>query len=154
MKKVDLGQTINTLANIGVIAGILFLGMELQQNNEALEFQSSSERDDRRNAILEVVLAHPEYIDLMTKDEQQLSAGERDRLVMLGIRTLLNYESYYEDMVRGTVSAEETARVLRSIYWRPRLNYGLSIAWDTFASRADPEFVEWMEENVISAGPL
>jgi len=32
MKKIDLGQTIQTLANLGVIAGIVFLAMELQQN--------------------------------------------------------------------------------------------------------------------------
>ena len=32
MKKIDLGQTANTLANIGVIAGIVFLAFELRQN--------------------------------------------------------------------------------------------------------------------------
>ncbi len=29
MKKIDLGQTIQILANVGVIAGILFLGIAL-----------------------------------------------------------------------------------------------------------------------------
>ncbi len=29
MKKIDLGQTIGILANVGVIAGILFLGIAL-----------------------------------------------------------------------------------------------------------------------------
>ena len=33
MTKIDLGRTISILANIGVIAGIVFLGLELQQNN-------------------------------------------------------------------------------------------------------------------------
>ena len=32
-KKIDLGQIITICANIGVIAGIVFLGIELQQNN-------------------------------------------------------------------------------------------------------------------------
>ncbi len=36
MKKLDLGQTITILANVGVIAGIVFLGMELRQNNELM----------------------------------------------------------------------------------------------------------------------
>ena len=36
MKKIDLGQAIGILANIGVIAGIVFLGVELRQNNESL----------------------------------------------------------------------------------------------------------------------
>jgi len=34
LKKIDLGQAIGILANAGVIAGIVFLGMELRQNNE------------------------------------------------------------------------------------------------------------------------
>jgi hypothetical protein len=38
VKKIGLGQTISVLANIGVIAGIVFLGIELQQNNDCLEF--------------------------------------------------------------------------------------------------------------------
>ncbi len=34
MKKLDLGQSVGILANIGVIAGIVFLAVELRQNNE------------------------------------------------------------------------------------------------------------------------
>ncbi len=34
MNKINLGQTITILANLGVIAGIVFLGLELRQNNE------------------------------------------------------------------------------------------------------------------------
>ncbi len=34
MKKIELGQTIGVLANVGVIAGIVFLGFEVRQNTE------------------------------------------------------------------------------------------------------------------------
>ena len=44
MKKIDLGQTINILANVGVIAGIVFLAFELQQNNELLGAQIQAYR--------------------------------------------------------------------------------------------------------------
>ena len=37
MKKIDLGQTITILANVGVIAGIFFLAFELQQNTATIE---------------------------------------------------------------------------------------------------------------------
>jgi hypothetical protein len=40
MQKIDLGQMIQILANIGVIAGIVFLAIELRQNSEQLELQS------------------------------------------------------------------------------------------------------------------
>jgi len=37
MKKIDLSQTIAILANIGVIAGILFLAIEVHQNTESID---------------------------------------------------------------------------------------------------------------------
>ena len=40
MNKTDLGQTIQIFANVGVIAGIVFLAIELRQNDEQLEIQS------------------------------------------------------------------------------------------------------------------
>ena len=41
MKKIDLGQTIAILANVGVIAGIAFLAFELRQNTQAVELASA-----------------------------------------------------------------------------------------------------------------
>ena len=40
MKKIDLGQTITILANLGMIAGIVFLAVELRQNNSELASQT------------------------------------------------------------------------------------------------------------------
>ena len=40
MKKIDLGQTISILANFGVIAGIVFLAVEIGQNQRALDEQN------------------------------------------------------------------------------------------------------------------
>jgi hypothetical protein len=44
MKKIDLGQTITILANIGVIAGIVFLGVELRQTQDAMQAQAYQAR--------------------------------------------------------------------------------------------------------------
>jgi hypothetical protein len=46
MKKIDLGQTPSIIANVGVITGIMYLGLELQQNSELLGAQAR--RRDRR----------------------------------------------------------------------------------------------------------
>ena len=44
MKKLDLGQTITILANLGVIAGIVFLGLELRQTQSAMQAQAYQTR--------------------------------------------------------------------------------------------------------------
>lgn len=40
MKKFDLGQAIGILSNIGVIAGIVFLAYEINQNTQAIQSES------------------------------------------------------------------------------------------------------------------
>ena len=37
MKRIDIGQAITILANLGVIAGIIFLAVEIRQNQAVLE---------------------------------------------------------------------------------------------------------------------
>ena len=46
MKKIDLGQTIQTVANVGVIAGIIFLAVELSQNTAMIQAQMNQSRAD------------------------------------------------------------------------------------------------------------
>jgi len=43
MKKNDLGQTANTVANVGVIVGILLLVFELSQNRDMMRAQTRNE---------------------------------------------------------------------------------------------------------------
>ena len=44
MKKIELAQVISILANIGVIAGIVFLGIELQQTQRGMQAQAYQAR--------------------------------------------------------------------------------------------------------------
>jgi hypothetical protein len=41
MKKIDLGQTIQIVANIGVIAGLIFVGMQLRQERQIASIQGA-----------------------------------------------------------------------------------------------------------------
>jgi len=43
MNKLDLGQTANTLANVGVIIGIILLVFELDQNRDMMRAQTRNE---------------------------------------------------------------------------------------------------------------
>ena len=41
MKKIDVGQAIGILANIGVLGGVVFLAVELRQNTQAVQLSSA-----------------------------------------------------------------------------------------------------------------
>ena len=76
MNKIDLGQTITILANVGVIAGIVFLGIELQQNNELLSSQIRSTRVENRLSLVDRLFDNLEVIELLGKEESELTGTE------------------------------------------------------------------------------
>lgn len=149
MKKIQFGQAIGILANVGVIASIVFLAIELHQNNEQLELQIREEYAARRNSVLDIVLQYPGLLALFEKQADQLTEIERDRLTLLGIKTILVWEEQYCAISSGLQDEDETIRAIRAIYGRQRLNYGTPLAWETYKLRADGAFIEWMEKNVI-----
>ena len=67
MKKVAFGQTIGILANIGVIAGIIFLGVELQQNNELLQTEAGYKLLQSRIAIRNRIIDQSNFAQLLVK---------------------------------------------------------------------------------------
>jgi hypothetical protein len=144
MKGIDLGQAISAVANIGVIVGIVFLVVELRQNNEVLALQVQSEDRARVSGIIELVVANPEYADLMVKDASALTESERNRLMFLGIRMIVNFEELYTDFVSGRITEDEATRRVVSI-WERDADYGVRLAWPVTKSRYSPEFIAWIE---------
>ena len=67
MKKLDLGQTISILANIGVIAGIVFLGIEVRQNHVSLNEANAINRASSSATALEYL---NEFRTSLAQDEQ------------------------------------------------------------------------------------
>jgi len=151
MKKIDLGQAIAILANVGVIAGLLFLAVQLRQNNELLGIELRIAMHDRQTSMVDVVLNNSEVdlLGLLSQSAEDLPAGDQEKLVLLGIRMLIVFELAFEEVRDGLRDEDDVVRLLRSVYQRPVLNYGAPLAWETYRERAPPEFVDWMESNVI-----
>ena len=131
MKKLDVGQTISILANVGVIAGIIFLWLDLRQNHEQLEIQSRERTTSRPNSIVDLVLENPYRIDLQTKGEEELTKPGREPLTVLGLRLLLNFEERSHDVMLDRVDRKEAMRGQRAVHHRSWPNYGIPLAWDT-----------------------
>ncbi len=56
MKKIDLGQTIQIVANVGLIARIVYLAIEISQNTEMLAAQGRANLVDRRAGFTELMI--------------------------------------------------------------------------------------------------
>ena len=86
MKKIDFSQTIAVLANVGIIASIVFLGIELGQNHTAIEEQNKLDRLTGRDAAGEtfngfrkLLLENPNLIPIWERGfaGETLTPGEQ-----------------------------------------------------------------------------
>lgn len=60
MKKLDTGQTLSILANVGVIVGIAFLAIEIQQNTRSLEVNAYRELINQTTFLATSIMDNPE----------------------------------------------------------------------------------------------
>ena len=97
MKKIDLGQTIGTLANVGVIAGIIFLAVELQQNNQLLRAEAIGTVLETRLARQHLVLQGVDVAALLERNSanETLSPEDVRRMRAIRARGLIGWQRDY-----------------------------------------------------------
>ena len=151
MKKLDLGQSISILANVGVIAGILLLAVELQQNNELLGAQARLARVQMRVDGGVEVFSNPELVRVVAKsrDQAALTSEEQLTLSLLANNVFVRWQYVYGEYRQGLI--EEVDIPLNE--WRATVETlpFLAATWRNTANISyRPDFVRWMEENVVN----
>ena len=155
MKKPDLGQTITIFANIGVIAGIILLAVEINQNNQALGTQARLERENILREARSKRLENPDLARAVVSARagELLSAEELFLLDEINLATLTNFSLIYGQLRDGLL--DQSAIPLAP--WRDSFHDHdprMAESWSEHKKIFSPEFVRWFEENVIQAGPL
>lgn len=159
MKKIELGQIITILANIGVIAGIVFLAMELRQNTAAVQgatYQALS--DGNSNQYLGVV-HDPDFAVALAgvyadRGMAEFSDTESMQLIFYCNSLLQRLENSYFQWQTGFVDD----RIFHSYGWSDGIlsTRLFSEYWSRIGARAntDVQFRQFFEEhvNLWSAG--
>jgi len=97
MKKIDLGQTIAILANVGVIAGIVFLAIEVRQNTESIDqsrrVAMAEAYQSRANATMEIMfqLAGSQHSEIEAQLVEYGWPGDSGALAMLSPSERISY---------------------------------------------------------------
>lgn len=146
MKKIDPGQTITILANLGVIAGIFFLAVELQQNNRLLDAQVSYNLLLHRTRGSNEIYFNPEFAAFRFKVEsgEELSPVEQFRLNERYASTLLGFEWEYFQYRSGNLG------YLPLDQWRTFMNDQRWQAerWEPNKYLLSAEFIEFVEREI------
>ncbi len=158
MKMDNVNTWLTLAANMGVIAGIVFLAVELQQNSEMLSAQARYSRQEIRLADTVLPINNENYASALIKYSkgQDLSEYE-DLLIRRGMDvTLANWQFVYTEYKQGLIEASElpisswqsyfnNEKRSNEDYWPDLTDY-----WESEKNNFDSDYVSWMDENIVS----
>lgn len=153
MKLDSLNKWLTLLANFGVVLGIIFLAVEVSQNNDALEAQSRNYWVERRMVMMQMLISDPELEVLLRKStagEEPLTDAEKARVGTVAYRVMVSFAHQYDEFSRGRLSESEIVNLHYAVYQREANNFGLPEVWPLYKRQeATPDFITWFEENVV-----
>jgi len=137
------------IANVGVIAGIVFLGIELRQNNELLEAEARFNRMRMSWDGWQSYAVNRDLTELMVraKNGQILAVAEQERVDAVTMRILVGMEWSYRELPPGSPERLYIRDALLDVF--AGIGADLEV-WNRKKTAFDPSFVQWVEENVIS----
>ncbi len=147
MKKIDLGQTVGILANLGVLVGILLLAYELNQTRDMTQAQTRNEMSQGLIAIMLDLAGDAETASLILRGDngEELSELDRSRYTNLTVAQLRYHENVHYQYVKGTY--DETEYLAQREGWRNFVfqTIGLVEVFCTIRSGLSPAFVSEIE---------
>jgi hypothetical protein len=159
MKKIDLGQTITILANIGVIAGIVFLALEVRQNQQTLERGNAMNLVAVQNASQEqyssfraLLLDNDELFSVWQRGlaDEELIELEQAKFLELCTDQIFRMATDYRtwDALDRPLEAQNAVIVVRSLIARSK-NY--DACWERVRPAAERSgyfgFIEGIDEG-------
>jgi len=154
LKKVDVGQTIGILANLGVVAGILFLVVEIQQNTETLQAEMRFNQSERTTDAVEQFVSNPQLVSAYVKFERGDSLSREEDIVLsfYARRVFTSWRWVYGEVQRGTLDETALSDFRRLFHTYPLGTHPLlAHYWDDYTSGGGrKDFIQWIEENVVN----
>lgn len=149
METEKISNWLSILANFSVLAGIIFLAIEIGQNNELMNSEARYNRAQNRiNANLQLVNS-PILLSAISKAGSGLTAEELVALQRFAISNFVSWQLTYEDYDAGLLEEVD----LPVLGWQSVMTNSDTYRqeWTKFAAaNLRSDFVSWFELNVLS----
>ena len=154
--EIDYGQIVSIGANVGVIAGLVFLAMEIRQNNKFLAAQARYSLRQYRSDIADSLML-PHVLDATHKwaRGEKISPEERSTALMVALKILELWEWQYGEYAAGMLQRSELPVGAWRLWFHDAGPFPLPAKeiYSVRKSVLNPEFVKFFEENVVSRAP-
>ena len=146
MKKIELGQAITILANVGVIAGIVFLGYEMRQNTQVARQEAYNSFTQSVTDLNTTIVANPQLAGLIARvargeRREALTPSEQMQVDLLLVGRMRILEGLYQSFEEGIADEGYFQNFLTGQEDSPYFQE----VWSTFRATFDPAFVEYIE---------
>lgn len=150
----DLGQIITIGANVGVIAGIVFLAWEVRQNNRFMAAQARYSLRQYRNEVADSMLL-PNVLEAAHKwaRGEELTDIERSTGLMAALKLIELWEWQHGEYAAGSLTREDLPVGAWRLWFHGAGPMLLPVS-EVYAGRKavlNPAFVDFFEQNVVSA---
>jgi len=136
-------------ANIGVLAGIIFLAVELQQNNENLEAQSRRDQFEFRTVAGAMLVTNTDLAEIAFKahNGDELSPSEDFRFAQWAYQIFRAWEWQFNEYLEGALTQVD----LPTVGWANQFkNYPtLQEKWEARKGNLSPEFVRFVDNELL-----
>lgn len=151
----EIGQVLTLGANLGVIAGIAFLAMEVRQNNKLLAAQARYSLREYRNDIADSLML-PHVLEATHKwaAGEELSATEKSTGLMAALKLLELWEWQYGEYGAGMLQRNELPISAWRLWFGGQGPVPVPVRdiYEQRKSVLNADFVQFFEQNVISVG--
>ena len=149
---IDVGETIGLIADIGVIAGIIFLAFELRQNNRLLAAQARYSLRQYRSDIADSIMA-PHVLEATHKyaSGEKVTPAERSAALMTALKTIELWEWQHGEYVAGMLARESLPVDAWRVWYHGKGESPVPVReiWESRREIMNHEFVLFFEKNVI-----
>ena len=151
--EMEIGQIVGILANLGVIGGIVFLVMEVRQNNKLSAAQARYSLRQYRSDIADSLML-PHVLEATHKWARgdELTDEERSTGLMVAIKIIELWEWQYGEYSAGMLRKSELPVGAWRLWFHGKGPFPVPIQ-EIYALRKDvlnSEFVQFFEENIVS----
>jgi hypothetical protein len=107
MKKIDIGETMELVANLSVIAGLVFLGFQVRQNTAAVQAQTLQSLVEASATYLEDLARDSEsqmIVGKLASKPDEVTPADAMRVSLLIRAQFIRYQSAYLRWQKGSLS--------------------------------------------------
>ena len=155
MKKIDFGQTVSVLANLGVLAGIVLLVYELNLSRELARAQFVNDAIWRYQGIELSVLGSelPAAWAKSLSTPGSLTAAEIKSLDSFLVSYVVHWRRNWQLANEGYRDRAEVERLIRGDAAFVMGNRFAQLWWQEIGQFNEPEFVQLVDSAISDVGP-